>query len=201
MTTIVAYQGDNYSVIAHDSRISDTDPNGFVAQVMTLKPGAGKVVKNGKYLLGAAGDLRAINILHHVFTPVSPPANATGIKLDKFMTTKFIPELRACFESQGYASPEREASDHMAEQGSLLIVSIHATIYIIDGSYSWMSDSGGLYALGTGAPYALGALKAMFPKKNVTASQAKALALKALGVAAHYDPHTSTPFYAHIQEQ
>lgn len=201
MTTILAIQGDGYTVVTHDSRVSDVESSGFISQIATVRPGTGKVVKNGKYLLGAAGDMRAINILHHVFTPPTPPANMTGPKLDKFFTNKFIPELRACFESQGYASPQKETSEHLAEMGSDIIVSIHANIYVVDGSYAWASDSSGFYGLGTGAPYALGALKAVFPKKNVTASQAKALALKALGIAAHYDPHTGPPFYSHVQEQ
>lgn len=201
MTTIVAIQGDNFAVVANDSRLSDTDSGGFVSQIMTVRQGSGKVAKNGKYLLGAAGDMRAINILHHVFNPPTPPANITGNRLDKFFTTRFIPDLRECFDSQGYSAPQNDSSEHMAEQGSSILAAVHATIYVIDMTYSWASDSTGIYALGTGAPYALGALKALTPKKKLTAVQAKTLALKALAIAAHYDPHTGPPFYAHIQEQ
>lgn len=201
MTTIVAIQGDTFAVVANDSRVSDMDSGGFVSQIMTVRQGSGKVAKNGKYLLGAAGDMRAINILHHVFNPPTPPANTLGVKLDKFFTNRFIPDLRECFETQGYSSPENDQSEHVAEQGSLILASVHATIYVVDSTYSWASDSSGLYALGTGAPYALGALKALFPKKKLTATQAKSVALKALAIAAHYDPHTGPPFYTHLQEQ
>lgn len=201
MTTIVGIQGDNFVVIANDSRVSDMDSSGYVSQIMTVRQGSGKVAKNGKYLLGAAGDMRAINILHHVFNPPTPPVNTLGTKLDKFFTNRFIPDLRECFDSQGYSAPENDQSEHVAEQGSLILAAVHATIYVVDSTYSWASDNSGLYALGTGAPYALGALKALFPKKKLTATQAKSLALKALTVAANYDPHTGPPFYAHIQEQ
>lgn len=200
MTTIVAIQGDGFAVVANDSRLSDMDSSGFVSQIMTVRPGSGKVAKNGKYLLGAAGDMRAINILHHVFAPPTPPATLTGNKLDKFFTTKFIPELRSCFDAQGYSSPENDQSEHVAEQGSLILAAVHATIYVVDSTYSWASDNNGVYALGTGAAYALGALKALYPKKKLTATQAKTLALKVLAIASHYDPHTGPPFYAHIQE-
>lgn len=201
MTTIVGIQGDGFAVIANDSRLSDADSSGFVSRISTVRPNAGKVAKNGKYLIGAAGDMRAINVLHHVFTPPTPPANTMGAKLDKFFTSRFIPELRECFESQGYSSPTNEQSDHMAEQGSSIMVAIHGVIYTVDGDYAWATDINGLYAIGTGAPYALGALRALFPKKKLTTAQAKSLALKALTIASHYDPHTGSPFYSHIQEQ
>lgn len=200
MTTIVGLQGDGFAVVAHDSRVSDMDSAGRVSQVITIRQNASKVAKNGKYLLGAAGDMRAINILHHVFTPPAPPSTATGVKLDKFFTNKFIPDLRECFESQGYAAPERDSSDHLAEHGSLVLAVVHGTIYVVDGSYSWAADINGMYAIGTGSSYALGALKALTPKKKLTPSQAKTLAIKALSVASHYDPHTGPPFYTHVQE-
>lgn len=200
MTTIVALQGDGFAVVAHDSRVSDLDSSGHIAQVITVRQNASKVAKNGKYLLGAAGDMRAINILHHVFAPPTPPSTATGVKLDKFFTSKFIPDLRECFEAQGYAAPERDSSDHLAEHSSLILVVIHGVIYVVDGTYSWASDINGMYAIGTGSPYALGALKALMPKNKLSPTQAKRMALKALNVSAHYDPHTGGPFIAHIQE-
>ena len=97
MTTIVGLQGDNFAVVYVDSRISSSDSGGYISQISTLKEGCGKVAVNGKYLLGAAGDVRAINILHHVFQPPTPPINMRGKKLDQFFTAKFIPALRECF--------------------------------------------------------------------------------------------------------
>ena len=65
MTTILAIQGDDYALICSDSRISTMDSGGFASQITTLGSGSAKVAENGKYLLGAAGDMRAINIIHH----------------------------------------------------------------------------------------------------------------------------------------
>ena len=200
MTTIVAIQGDNYSLVCSDSRISSMDEGGFASQITTLKEGHGKVSYNGKYLLGAAGDMRAINILHHVFQPPALPSNLKGKKLDQFITSKFIPALRSCFEQQGYALPERDSSNHMAEQGSTILVSINGYIYIVDGDYSWTSDAYGIYALGTGSAYALGALQVLMPKRKLTPTQAKTLALKAINTAAKYDPYTGSPFHCYVQE-
>jgi ATP-dependent protease HslVU (ClpYQ) peptidase subunit len=202
MTTIVAYQGEDYAVVGVDSRISSMDEGGFASQIMTLASGSSKVALNGKYLLGAAGDVRAINILHHAFTPPIPTVGMKGKKLDQFMTIKFIPALRECFEKQGYASPERENSVHIAEHDSIILVVVNANIYVVDGDYSWASDASGIYALGTGSAYALGAMHSMLGKdrKSLTPLQAKRYVTKALNIAGKFDPYTGPPFQAYVQE-
>jgi ATP-dependent protease HslVU (ClpYQ) peptidase subunit len=202
MTTIIGVQGDGFSIICTDSRISTIDDGGFASQITTLGKNSSKVAVNGKYLLGAAGDVRAINILHHVFQPPPPNPGLTGSKLDQFFTSKFIPSLRATFEVQGYAAPERDESSHIAEQGSTVICSVHGSIYVVDGDYSWTSDVSGLYALGTGSSYALGAMSVLFPKKkSLNIPQAKTLCLKAIAVSAKFDPYTGPPYYCYVQEE
>lgn len=202
MTTIIGIQGEGFSVLCTDSRISSMDEGGFASQVTTLKEGTGKIAQNGKYLLGAAGDMRAINILHHVFQPPTITPSLKGKKLDHFITSKFVPALRDCFEKQGYAAPtEKETSSHLAEHGSTVMVSINGLIYIVDGDYSWTADVTGIYSIGTGSSYALGALQALSTSRKLTAPQAKRLALKAIGIAAKYDPYTGSPFHCYIQEE
>jgi len=202
MTTIIAVQGDGFCVVGVDSRISTFEDSGYAAQIMTLREGTTKVASNGKYLLGVAGDVRAINILHHVFQPPPPPINTVGKKLDEFMTAKFIPALRECFEQQGYASPEsNEEKRHIAEHDSTVLVAVNGCVYVIDGDYSWASDATGIYALGSGGAYALGAMQASFgSKRKMTIPLAKALCLKALNIASRFDPHTGAPFYWFVQE-
>lgn len=201
MTTIIGIQGPDFALVCSDSRISTMDEGGFASQITTLSSNSAKVAENGKYLLGAAGDMRAINILHHAFTPPPVPPSTTGKKLDNFITTKFIPALRDCFEKQGYAAPERDTSTHIAEHGSTVMVVVSGSIYVIDGDYSWTSDMTGMYALGTGSAYALGALHVLGSSKKMTAQQAKRVALKAIGVSSKYDPYTGSPFHCYIQEQ
>lgn len=200
MTTIIAIQGDSFSVVCSDSRISSMDAGGFISQVTTLKDGNGKVAVNGKYLLGAAGDMRAINLLHHVYQPPTIPVGTHGKKLDQFFTSKVIPSIRECFEQQGYALPDTDKKEHIAEQASTILVSLVGSIYVVEGDYSWVSDAQNFYALGTGAPYALGALQVAKGKRKLTISQARTLAIKALTVAAKFDPHTAAPFNTFVQE-
>lgn len=201
MTTIVAIQGDGFALICSDSRISDVDGDGYASQVSTLREGTSKVASNGKYLLGAAGDLRAINLLHHAFVPPPVPTGIKGKKLDQFFTVKFIPALRECFEQHGYATPDKDEKRHMAEHESIVIAAISGNIYIVDGDYSWLSDTSGVYALGSGSSYALGALTALLPKAPLTVQVAKKIALKAMSIAARFDAHTGAPFHTFVQEQ
>lgn len=199
MTTIVGIQGDGFALIGCDSQVSDFAEEGYATQVVTLKESAGKIATNGRYLLGAAGDVRAINILHHAFTPPAAPHTLRGKKLDHFFTTKFIPALRECFESQGYAVPDKDDKEHMAEHNSSVIVAINNVIYTVEGDYSWYSDVTGMYALGTGAQYAMGALHALQMKTRMSLSTAKKYAMKALAAAAKFDPYTGAPYHVYVQ--
>jgi ATP-dependent protease HslVU (ClpYQ) peptidase subunit len=199
MTTIIGIQAPDYALICSDSRISTIDEGGFASQITTLGSNTAKVAENGKYLLGAAGDMRAINILHHAFMPPVVPAGTTGKKLDNFITTKYVPALRECFEKQGYASPDNDSATHIAQHSSTVLTVVSGSIYVIDGDYSWTSDISGLYALGTGSSYALGALQILCSSKNMTIAQAKKNALKAIAIAAKYDAYTGSPFHCYTQ--
>lgn len=199
MTTIVGIQGENYAVLATDSRISDVDESGGIYQVSTLSSRVSKITQNGKYLIGAAGDLRAINLISYIFSPPSPSPSLGNSALDRFMIQKFIPSLRECFESSGYSSSSKD-SPNTAEHASTIIVAINAVIYIIDGDYSCMSDKIGIYAVGTGAPFALGALQAFTDGQAISLAQAKKISSKALSIAAKFDPYTGSPYHTFVQE-
>ena len=196
MTTIVGIQGDGYCLLAADTRITSTDTAGIPYQVMTLKPETSKIAANGKYLIGTAGDLRAINLLTHTLNPPVCPLNLKGKKLDEFITNKLIPAIKEMFEKNGYTTNET-ATPTKAEHDSELLVAINQTLYHIDGDYSWFTDQTGIYTLGSGAPYALGALHNMPAPKNP--AQAKKQAIKALATASRYDPNTGSPYHTQIQ--
>ena len=83
MTTIAAIQGENWAAIGYDSRLTEDN-----SKIYTLPKDNGKVNRNGPYLIGAAGDMRAINILTHVFKPPAVSPNLYGAKLDKFISSR-----------------------------------------------------------------------------------------------------------------
>ena len=200
MTTVVGIQGEGYAVVAADTRITSFSDDGPAYHMTSLGSGTSKIATNGKYLIGTAGDLRAINLLTHAFSPPPVPVGTKGKKLDQFITVKFIPAMRACFDLHGYSPPEnKENKEHIAEQGSTLLLVVNATIYVIDSDYSWLNDSTGHYAVGSGSEYALGAISALAGGKKISSTQAKSVCLKALGISAKLDPHTGSPFHTYVQ--
>jgi ATP-dependent protease HslVU (ClpYQ) peptidase subunit len=200
MTTLVGIQGDGYAVVGCDTQISSFDDSGSSYQISTLGTGSAKIAINSKYLLGAAGEMRAINILHHVFQPPIPTPGLRGKKLDAFITAKFIPSLRACFDSQGYSPPDAKDKDHSAEQASSILVVVNASIYLVEHDYSWTSEANCMYATGSGSSYALGAMQAITAGKKLTIQQAKTTCLKALTIAGKFDAYTGAPFQTFTQE-
>jgi len=197
MTTILGLQGDGWTVIGTDSRVCSVDETGMAYQQSTLATNQSKVASNGRYIIGAAGDVRAINILQHAFQPPTPNASFKGRRLDQFVTTKFIPALRQCFEDQGYANERKQKAEH----DSSIIISINSVIYVIESDYSWSTDATGLYAIGTGSSYALGAASAIRTKQPATVQQAKTIVLKALRITATFDPHTGAPIQTFTQQR
>jgi len=96
VTTIAAIQGEGWAVVAYDSRVTEEN------RAYVLPKDAGKVVRNGSYILGAAGDMRAVNLLAHTLKPPVPAPTDVGIKLDKFISSKFVPALKACFSNYSW---------------------------------------------------------------------------------------------------
>lgn len=196
MTTVIGIQGDGYCLIGADSRITTTDSNGYPSQINVLRQNQSKICSNKGYLIGTAGDLRAINLLTHAWQPPTTPPNLTGKKLDEHITTKTIPSLKHLFETSGYTN-HTDTTPNKAGHDSELLLAINGTIYHIDGDYSWFQDTDNHYAIGTGTPYALATLTTL--PTPTTPQQAKAHIHKALQTAHKYDPNTGPPYHTSIQ--
>jgi ATP-dependent protease HslVU (ClpYQ) peptidase subunit len=186
VTTIAAIQGKSWAVVGYDSRITEE------SRLFTLSKDAGKVVRNGPYLLGAAGDLRAINLLSHNLRPPLPSEEDVGVKLDKFISIKFIPALKKCFDEAQYGEK--------GEQDSTIIVVIRGCVYEVGSNYDWCQDTSGLYALGTGGHYALGAMSYAARGKNLSLQEAKTAVRNSITIASRYDPSTGGPVHVVAQE-
>ena len=188
MTTIVAVQSKSWAVVGFDSKVIEEGGRSY-----TLGRGSSKVVKNGQYLLGAAGDVRAINILAYAFSPPAP-GNLTGVRLDRFVTNKFVPALRSCFEDHGYAAKE---SKEQATNGSTVLAIVNGQIYEIGEDYAWVRDTTGIYSFGTGGDYALGVVYAKHGEDvaSLNVQEAQKIVRESLAIAAKLDPGTGPPFH------
>ena len=180
MTTLIAYQGSNFAILGADSQITDGDKR-------IISPSIPKVVKLGKYLVGLAGDVRPGDLLAFNW---KPPAY-DGTDPVKFMGRKIIPSIIATFRDGGY--------DYAKEGASYsYLIAFAGNVFEIGDDLSMSQSQDGLYAVGSGSAYALGALAGHLPALT-TLKGARTEILQALKIAAKYDVNTSAPFQIEIQ--
>jgi hypothetical protein len=72
------------------------------------------------------------------------------------MVTKFVPELRVILADGGFAT-----SEDGAEVGGEFIVGLLGKIFVIESDFQVGSPTEPFYAIGSGRPFALGALKVL----------------------------------------
>lgn len=181
ITTIAAIQGDDYAVIAFDSKVVDGEGGG---KTFLLPADIPKVVRNNGLLLGAAGDLRAINLLCSFKSP-APGAGIEPRELDSWVNQKFVPALKDWFDRNG----SLKEGGHQ----SLVLAVVNCTVYEIGNEFEWLRDERGLYAIGSGGDYALGYLYGR-PRPK-TPEEARKEARKALEISSTLDAGSGPPIH------
>jgi ATP-dependent protease HslVU (ClpYQ) peptidase subunit len=147
MTTLIAYQHEDFCLIVADSQTTGYDLASDCSPM-------GKIAINGKYLVSAAGLVRGMNIIQHAFVPPNPPKS----NLDKFMVKSFVPALRKCFVDSGY---DIRTDGMSASHDNDFIVAVNGSLYFIDSAYGLERVADSLYCTGTGMKLALGAAYAL----------------------------------------
>ncbi len=186
MTTLAAIQGDGWAVIGCDSRSSDDS-----GRPMNLA--THKIIENNGILIAGSGSSRGSNILQFGWKAPKPTANES---LDKFVTQKFIPQMRQVFIDAGYDMKE---DGDAAEHDSSFIIVVRGVIYPVFEDYSWDRDSRGIYYGGSGGDVALGVMEALHIDKAKTPEQAEKIIRRAIEVACMWDIYTSAPIITKIQ--
>ena len=135
-----------------------------------------KITKNNGWLIAGSGDSTPCDILQHIFVPPVPTIKERE-NLYKFMIVKFIPAIRECLEENGW---KKENEDKDA--GFSMLFAFDGEVFDIGDDFSVLLNSDGIYGVGNGAQFAIGAL------------YAGASVEKALEIAANNDIYTSGPF-------
>lgn len=144
MTTIVAVEKNGDVRFASDTRVSGVPlSDGWVE----------KVVRNGEFVFGTAGHLRAVQVLQYAKLPAPPHShpNRHPDDTDRFVTKELVPAIKSAFD---------EASSDDALEESVVIASVSGRAYQIYGDGAWVRNARGFYSVGSGSEYALGALEA-----------------------------------------
>jgi ATP-dependent protease HslVU (ClpYQ) peptidase subunit len=179
MTTIVGVENADGCIIASDSRIAES------GKVYT-HPKMIKAIERGSYIIGGAGDYRALQVVLHGWQP--PLVNAKAKQnLYEFVINKVAPSLKATLSEAGIEF--NKSSDNDDDKFDLsLLIGINGSLFEIDSDFAVAMNDSGLYAIGSGGDYALGALHAGAP------------VLKAMEIAALNNNGTSAPFHILKQE-
>lgn len=179
MTTIIGVQYDDKAIMIADSRV--TDDTGRVYS----HPKMQKIIDKNGYLIGGAGEVAPCDIAMQLWNPPKPTTKDRD-NLYQFMIRKVMPSLRKCLEDNGYNfnEPTDRAKDGLRFQ---LLIAVGGEIFDVSDDLSVCISADGLYGIGSGAPYALGAL------------WVKAKPMKAMEAAANLSAFSAPPFYEFIQ--
>jgi ATP-dependent protease HslVU (ClpYQ) peptidase subunit len=177
MTTVIAIQHHDGVEMIADSQINSTGKPYFHGDMV-------KIVERNRYLIGVAGRVVALQAIQNAWNPPTIAANFKG-NLYNFVITKIVPSLKM------FIDESKMFSDKEKEEGELfsIILAIRGEVFEIDEDYSVARREDGMYAIGSGADFALGAL------------MAGASAESAMQIAASLDVNTHDPFIALYQER
>lgn len=141
MTTILGVQRQWGVEIAADSQVNWGDRP-------TVAFGINKIVRKNGYLLAAAGESRLTDPICYEW---KPPKIVVSGDVHTFVVTKVVPSLRKFFTDQNidYKSAEFE-----------LLLAARGELFSIASDLSVIKDELGIYGIGTGGQYAVGAMYA-----------------------------------------
>jgi ATP-dependent protease HslVU (ClpYQ) peptidase subunit len=146
-----------------------------------------KVFAVGNYIIGFTTSFRMGQILAASF---EPPEASSDADLEKFMRTEFIDAVRKALKAGGYASEHDKT-----ERGGDFLVGYRGRLFHIAGDYQVGESLDGLYAVGCGAPFALGCL---FSNRN--RNHPRERIHEALMAAEHFSSGVRAPFFFEVCE-
>ena len=175
MTTIIGVEYANRCVVLGDSRVVGDSK-------IYSHPDMVKVITNGNYLVGVAGDVRALQVVLHTWKPPAFLAK-DRTNIFQFMVNKVAPSLKQLLTDAGLLDSKSPDKDFEIN----IIVGLNGSLFEIDSDFAVSRSDSGYYGLGTGGDYALGALYA-----GATPEQAAS-------IAALNDSKTAEPFITETQ--
>jgi ATP-dependent protease HslVU (ClpYQ) peptidase subunit len=179
VTTIVGLQLDDKAIIAADSRITDHTGQIFNHEDST------KINEVGAFIVAGMGEVMPCDVIQHIWVP---PRVTIKDKQDlyHFMVSKVCPSLRVCLKDNGYNFDEQQTPEN-TEQRFTFLIAVDGQLFEIDQDLSVCRKSDGIYGIGSGGAYAVGAL------------HAGATPIQALQIASNVTVYTAPPFI--VKEQ
>ena len=176
MTTIVGVQYKDKCVIVADSQITDDSGRKF------SHPDMKKIAERGSFLIAGSGEVQPCDVAQLIWTPPKPTAKDKE-DLYRFMVVKVMPSLRKCLTENGFDFNEGKGDGKADEQRFNFIMAVGGELFDVSDDLSVCRSEDGVYAVGSGAAFALGAL------------HAGAKPQQAVEIACKLSAYSSPPFY------
>lgn len=174
MTTIVAVQYGDKVTFAADNQV--TGDNGRRYNHPDMK----KIVQLGEFLVAGSGEVQPCDVIQHQWTP--PKVTAKDREdVYHFMITKVMASLRDCLTKNGYDFNEGKGDGKSDENRFNFLIAVCGEVFDVADDLSVCRSGDGIYGIGSGSPYAIGALHAGAKPK------------KAVEIASKLDVNTSGP--------
>jgi len=175
MTTIIGLEYKDRCFIVADSQT--TDEGGRIYSHPEVK----KISENGMFLIAGSGETLPCDIAQHIWEP-PVPTKQDRLDLYHFMIVKAMPSLRKCMMDNGYNFDEDNKDTRFQ-----FIMAVGGEIFDVDQELSISKSADGVYAAGSGATYALGAI------------YAGADAYEAMEIASKLTAYTAGPYISKEQ--
>ena len=143
-----------------------------------------KVFRVGDIVMGFTSSFRMGQLLQY---NLSVPKHHPDMDLFTYMVTVFIPAVRDCLKSGGYARIENNE-----ERGGCFLVGLKGRLFQIESDFQVGESHYDFDAVGCGAPYALGALSILIEDKSRTPEN---ILTRALLQAERFSAGVRRPFH------
>lgn len=143
MTTIIGIEDLDGCVMLADSQTTSGDRPYFDKSLA-------KIIHKGDYLIAVAGSGRASDIINWRW---KTPSVEHAVDLYEFMITHVVPSIRLTLSANNYT---QEKDDDLF----VMLIAVRGRIFEIETDGTVLVRQDGVYGIGTGAPYAIGALAA-----------------------------------------
>jgi ATP-dependent protease HslVU (ClpYQ) peptidase subunit len=174
MTTIVGVQYKDRCVLAADNQVTGDGGRRY------NHPEMKKISQRGAFLIAGSGEVMPCDVVQHMWVPPKLTAK-DGEDIYHFMITKAMPSLRKCLTDNGYDFNEGKGDGKAEENRFSFILAVGGELFDVADDLSVIRSGDGIYGVGSGSSYAVGAL------------HAGAKPSEAIEIASRLDVNTSGP--------
>lgn len=174
MTTIVAVQYKDKCVIAADNQVTGDGGRRY------NHPDMKKISQRGAFLIAGSGEVQPCDVVQHMWNPPKLTVKDSE-DVYHFMIIKAMPSLRKCLVDNGYDFTEGKENGKAGEFRFNFLIAVSGEVFDISDDLSVCRSADGIYGVGSGSSYAVGAI------------HAGAKPAKAVEIAAKLDVNTSGP--------